>query len=314
MKKAASVIAALLLISASVQAKSIFNPSSTASSSKGKGSSAEKKIEDAFTAITSGNETLESMENVVESISKATEEITPENEYYIGRSVAANILSNYRASEDSAMESYVNKICSTLVLNSKDPNLFNGYHVKILESDEINAFSTSGGHIFLTRGLISCTDSEDTLAAVIAHEIAHIQLKHAVKSIKTSRFNDALLTSASFTSDALGMEKLSKSMEGAAGDMYSSLVNSGFSQTQEFEADKEALKLMYDAGYNPNAMVTMLEKMKKKQSSSPKTGFYKTHPSPASRITNAKINLKKYKVKDSQSYRKERYDQATSGK
>lgn len=314
MKKAASVIAALLLISASVQAKSIFKPSSTASSSKGKGSSAEKKIEDAFTAITSGNETLESMENVMESISKVTEEITPENEYYIGRSVAANILSNYRASEDSAMESYVNKICSTLVLNSEDPNLFNGYHVKILESDEINAFSTSGGHIFLTRGLISCTDSEDTLAAVIAHEIAHIQLKHAVKSIKTSRFNDALLTSASFTSDALGMEKLSKSMEGAAGDMYSSLVNSGFSQTQEFEADKEALKLMYDAGYNPNAMVTMLEKMKKKQSSSPKTGFYKTHPSPASRITNAKINLKKYKVKDSQSYRKERYDQATSGK
>ncbi len=314
MKKAASVIAALLLISASVQAKSIFKPSSTASSSKGKGSSAEKKIEDAFTAITSGNETLESMENVMESISKVTEEITPENEYYIGRSVAANILSNYRASEDSAMESYVNKICSALVLNSEDPNLFNGYHVKILESDEINAFSTSGGHIFLTRGLISCTDSEDTLAAVIAHEIAHIQLKHAVKSIKTSRFNDALLTSASFTSDALGMEKLSKSMEGAAGDMYSSLVNSGFSQTQEFEADKEALKLMYDAGYNPNAMVTMLEKMKKKQSSSPKTGFYKTHPSPASRITNAKINLKKYKVKDSQSYRKERYDQATSGK
>lgn len=314
MKKAASVIAALLLISASVQAKSIFKPSSTASSSKGKGSSAEKKIEDAFTAITSGNETLESMENVMESISKVTEEITPENEYYIGRAVAANILSNYRASEDSAMESYVNKICSTLVLNSEDPNLFNGYHVKILESDEINAFSTSGGHIFLTRGLISCTDSEDTLAAVIAHEIAHIQLKHAVKSIKTSRFNDALLTSASFTSDALGMEKLSKSMEGAAGDMYSSLVNSGFSQTQEFEADKEALKLMYDAGYNPNAMVTILEKMKKKQSSSPKTGFYKTHPSPASRITNAKINLKKYKVKDSQSYRKERYDQAASGK
>ncbi len=314
MKKAASVIAALLLISASVQAKSIFKPSSTTSSSKGKGSSAEKKIEDAFTAITSGNETLESMENVMESISKVTEEITPENEYYIGRSVAANILSNYRASEDSAMESYVNKICSALVLNSEDPNLFNGYHVKILESDEINAFSTSGGHIFLTRGLISCTDSEDTLAAVIAHEIAHIQLKHAVKSIKTSRFNDALLTSASFTSDALGMEKLSKSMEGAAGDMYSSLVNSGFSQTQEFEADKEALKLMYDAGYNPNAMVTLLEKMKKKQSSSPKTGFYKTHPSPASRITNAKINLKKYKVKDSQSYRKERYDQATSGK
>ena len=123
-----------------------------------------------------------------------------------------------------------------------------------------------------------------------------------------------MLTSASVTSDALGMEKLSKSMEGAAGDAYSSLVNSGFSQTQEFEADKAALKLMADAGYDPKAMVTMLEKMKKAQTSAPKSGFYKTHPSPASRIGNVKAYLNKYKVKDSKSYRTERYTKATSAK
>ena len=315
MKKSAAAIAALILISTNVHAKGLPKVSDLKDAFKSQSKSAAEDIEEAFSEITApGKDAIGEIGTVVDSFSKAAEDITPENEYYIGRSVAANILSNYKTAKNPKLETYLNSICTALVLNSEDPNLFNGYHVKILESDEINAFSTSGGHIFITKGLIACTDSEDTLAAVIAHEIAHIQLKHSVKSIKANRFNDALLTSASVTSDALGMEKLSKSMEGAAGDAYSSLVNSGFSQTQEFEADKAALKLMADAGYDPKAMVTMLEKMKKAQTSAPKTGFYKTHPSPASRIGNVKAYLNKYKVKDSKSYRTERYTKATSAK
>ena len=313
MKKSSAAILALILLSTSVHAKGIFK-SAVNDMLKGieeSGNTAKSDLEQAFSEITAeGTDALEGLGNVADSISRAQEEITPENEYYIGRSVAANILSNYKVAKKPALEAYLNKICTTIVINSEDPTLYNGYHVKILESKEINAFSTSGGHIFLTEGLIACADSEDALAAVIAHEVAHIQLKHALKSIKASRFTDIL----SSASDALGMESLSKSMEGAADDMYSSLVNSGFSQAQEFEADNEALKLMYDAGYNPKAMLTMLEKMKKQQSSSPKTGFYKTHPSPAARIGNVNINLKKYKIKDSQSYRKERYTKATSSK
>ena len=82
------------------------------------------------------------------SVSKAMEEITPENEYYIGRAVAATILSNYKVYSASTTEAYLNKICAAIVINSDKPELYNGYHVKILDSGEVNAFATSGGHIY----------------------------------------------------------------------------------------------------------------------------------------------------------------------
>jgi len=117
------------------------------------------------------------LEKSAPAIQKAFEQITPEQEYYIGRAVGANILAMYKIDNSRpAMTAYVNKIANALVINSERPEIFNGYHANILDSDEINAFATSGGHIFITRGLIDSAASEDELAAVIAHEVAHIQL------------------------------------------------------------------------------------------------------------------------------------------
>ena len=129
----------------------------------------------------------------VESIEKASETITPEEEYYIGRSVAASIATQFPVDHGNLqMTSYLNKICETLVMNSDKPYLFKGYYVVILDTDEINAMATPGGHIFVSRGLIDCTDSEDALAAVIAHEVAHVQLGHSVSAIKASRVRSAV--------------------------------------------------------------------------------------------------------------------------
>ena len=240
------------------------------------------------------------------SLSKATEEITPENEYYIGRSVAANLLTNYKLYENKKLENYLNKICQVLVLNSDDPALYNGYHVKIIDSTEVNAFSTSGGHIFVTRGLIACTDSEDSLAAVIAHEIGHIQLKHSVKSIKTNRWTDAFKSTANATLSALDMAEMANTLDDMVGDALSDMVNNGYSQGQEYDADKKAVELMAAAGYDPNAIVDMLQKMADQQKGK-KTGVYKTHPSPESRISKLKSTLKKTEVEDTTEYRVNRY-------
>ncbi|MDR0324377.1 MAG: M48 family metalloprotease, partial [Treponema sp.] len=133
-------------------------------------------------------------QNVRDDVSAAQEDFTPEQEYYIGRAVAANILSQYRLwNGNPALTAYLNNICAAITINSNPPegDVFNGYHVAILDSTEINAFATSGGHILITRGLISAAKSEDALAAVIAHEVAHIQLKHSLKAIKESRENQA---------------------------------------------------------------------------------------------------------------------------
>ncbi|HBG36499.1 MAG TPA: peptidase M48, partial [Treponema sp.] len=105
------------------------------------------------------------------AIAKAAEPITPEQEYYIGRSVAATLLQSYDLADEVKLTAYLNKICMALVIHSERPELYNGYHVSILDSDQINAFATSGGHILITRGLLSCAENEDALASVIAHEI-----------------------------------------------------------------------------------------------------------------------------------------------
>ena len=95
------------------------------------------------------------------------EEITPEQEYYIGRAVAGTILEKYNVYNSAKMQKYLNEICSAIVINSDKPVLYKGYYVAILDTDEVNAFATSGGHILVSRGLLQCAKSEDALAAVL---------------------------------------------------------------------------------------------------------------------------------------------------
>lgn len=248
--------------------------------------------------------------NAGASVSKAAEDITPEQEYYIGRAVAATIFTTYKPYDTAEKEAYVNKICAVLVANSSKPELYNGYHVKILDSDEINAFSTSGGHILITRGLLSCASSEDALAAVIAHEIAHIQLQHSIKAISASRWTSAGLQSVNAgISVATGSDssQLSEQLGGMVNDVISQMVNKGYSQTQEFAADSLALTLMADAGYQPSAMNDMLNVMKSKLGSSA-GGFGKTHPSPDKRIANVNKTLTTVQaVKDTRNARTARF-------
>jgi predicted Zn-dependent protease len=245
------------------------------------------------------------------AVGSAAEEITPEQEYYIGRAVGANILATYKIwNGRPALTAYVNKICNAIVINSPRPEIYNGYHVMLLDSDEINAFATSGGHIFITRGLISSATSEDALAGVIAHEIAHIQLQHSIKAIKTNRITQALVVTgvaAGGAASGYNVNELTGIFSESVGEIVTTLVNRGYSQTQEFEADNAALSLLASAGYNPPGLITMLRELEKIQNSSP-GGFSKTHPSPASRITNAEKSVGRYKVANTTAYRRARYN------
>jgi predicted Zn-dependent protease len=249
-----------------------------------------------------------------DAIGRAAEDITPEQEYYIGRAVGANILTNYKIYTGSpALIAYLNKICNTIAINSPKPELYNGYHVAILDTAEINAFATSGGHIFITRGLIACTTSEDTLAAVIAHEIAHIQLQHSIKAIKTSRITQALMetgsAAATVASNELSLGELTGIFDESVNDIVNQMVNNGYSQTQEFDADSTALSLLASAGYEPSSLVDMLKALEQNQPNH-SGGFNKTHPSPDKRIANADKTLQNYTVADTRSFRTGRFKSA----
>jgi predicted Zn-dependent protease len=240
----------------------------------------------------------------------ARQEATPLDAYYLGRSVAANILNTYKPyTANAALTRYLNSICQTIVINSLYPDLFNGYHVILLDSPEFNAFASPGGHILLTRGLVEAAASEDMLAAIIAHELAHIMLKHSLSIIEDLWLHDEMSAMARRAAQLAGNN------EAAARYLYfrnsvaatiDTLVKNGFSRDQELEADAGAVVLMAAAGYSPAGLLDMLNILQKVQGSQ-KGGFNTTHPSPALRMENAKRFISLYPVQDTQASRAARF-------
>ena len=247
--------------------------------------------------------------STTESVSKVTEQISPENEYYIGRATAAIILNDYDLYNEPNLTKYLNKICGAITINSEKPDLYNGYYVAVLDSDEINAMATPGGHILITRGLLKCTSNEEELASVIAHEIAHIQKQHSISAIKTSRFKDLSLNVASLAINESDNDEVKQMMSvfgDSVDDVVSSLVLNGFSQEQEFEADSYALELLNNAGYNPHSIVNMLKTLEQNQANH-KRGFVKTHPEPKKRIKKIEKELNSYSKSKTQEERISRF-------
>ena len=243
------------------------------------------------------------VKQIGEALGKANEDIPPDEAYYLGRAVAGKVFGMYKRYKNNALDTYLNEICTALVINSKDPVLYNGYHVAVLDSNELNAFSTPGGHILITKGLVKCSNSEDSLAAVLAHEIAHIQLKHPLGAIKTSRNLEVLSNAAN---SAVKGKETSVAFSKCV-DSITDNFSSGYSQQNEFNADKEALRLLSDTGYNPKAMLDMLQLLKA-NTKEDSTGFGKTHPSPKVRIEAVQTSVQAYSVPEPSAVRQKRYD------
>lgn len=220
---------------------------------------------------------------------KAAEDITPEQEYYIGRAVAASILGKYRPWQNGNANQYVNQLGQTLALGSTMPQTYGGYHFLVLDSNEINAFGCPGGLILVTRGLLRCCKTEAEVAAVLAHEIGHVALQHGLGAIKSSRYTElGKVLAVEGASHAGGnVAALSNAFGNTVGDITQTLLVNGYSRSQETEADAAAANTLGALGYDPEALIQVLKAMKAKL----KPGgmdFAKTHPDPDDRIGDVK--------------------------
>ncbi|MDR0706725.1 MAG: M48 family metalloprotease [Treponema sp.] len=252
-----------------------------------------------------------------DAMADAEKDITPSEEYYIGRAVGANILSNYSLyTEDPALTAYVNKILNVLAINSPRPVIYNGYHAAILDTDEINGFSTSGGHIFITRGLLDAADSEDAIAATLAHELAHILLRHSITSIKNSRFVGSLQQVAGIADEAAGLDERVRIFDESIREAVNNTLDKGYSREQEYEADAAAISLLAAAGYTPSSIVAALESVKAynaahsggKAFPSMRSALQSTHPSPDDRLREVRKKLAAYhNLADNSTIRKPRF-------
>jgi predicted Zn-dependent protease len=237
-------------------------------------------------------------------------EPTLEDAYYLGRAVAANIFAAYRPyTQNPGLTRYVNRICRTLAINSSQPVAFKGYYVIILDSPEFNAFASPGGHIFLTRRLVEVTTSEDMLAAVIAHELAHIILKHGLSMISDMGLTGEMAATADRAADFSGNSPSAQrlmSFRGSVTAIIDTMMKNGYSQPQEFAADREAVAILAASGYDPGALVDMLRVLQRAQRSQT-GGFNTTHPTPEQRIANVEGLARQYRVQDTRSYRVPRF-------
>ncbi len=217
---------------------------------------------------------------------KAFEKLTPEQEYYIGRSVAATILSSYTPYDNNAANQYLNTLGQALAMASDKPETFGGYHFLVMDTDEVNAFAAPGGLILISRGMLRCCKNEDEVAAVLAHEIAHVQLEHGLQSIEKSRWTSAFTIIGAETLKNVGSQQIAQLttiLEGAVGDIASTLVDSGYSRKYEAEADATAIVILERIGYPPVGLRNMLMEMDKRLAHDDR-GFAKTHPAPADRV------------------------------
>lgn len=239
-----------------------------------------------------------SLGKIAQQTFKAATPLSDEEEYYIGRAVAAKILSSYPLLDNKKLTEYVNLVGQTVATHSDEPITYGGYHFAVLNSKERNAFACPGGIIFITKGMINAVENEDELAAVLAHEVAHINHHDGVSSIQKARLTEVATligTEAAKRYTPAQLSQLVSVFEGSVDDVFKTLVVSGYSKSQEYDADESSLTYLSRAGYNPEALEDFLERLAS-QTQLSGGGITKTHPATIERIENVKDEMPSTKV------------------
>lgn len=200
-----------------------------------------------------------------------------EKEMQIGRQLALEVEQQAKLVEDPMVTEYVNRVGQNVVLHSDAKIPFT---IKVIDSDEVNAFALPGGFFFVNRGLLLAADNESELAGVMAHEIAHVAARHAMENQgKGTLFNYATLAGVIF-----GGPIVSQILYNGGG-ILGALAGLKFSRGAETEADLLGVQYLYAAGYDPTGMSTMFEKLASKNKKKPGTiqKLFSTHPQSADR-------------------------------
>jgi len=202
--------------------------------------------------------------------------LSDRSEVELGRRINDQLISQeFRVVRDRAITDYVNQIGQRLAPLSDRPNL--PYVFQVVDSDQVNAFATMGGYVYVTTGLMRAADNEAQLASVISHEIGHIAANHAVEQMREAAIASGLVSAAGLdrsTAVNLGVDLA---------------IRRPHSRQAEFEADQKGLVNLTRAGYAPKAMVEFMQKLLGQRSV---PSFLSTHPATSDRITalNRQIN------------------------
>ena len=209
-----------------------------------------------------------------------------EKQIALGKQISQQVESQSKVISDPVVSEYINRLGQNLVRNSDSQVPFT---IKVIDSDDINAFALPGGFFYVNSGLILAADEEAELAGVMAHEIAHVAACHAAR--EQSRANLAQLATIPliFVGGPIGYA----AYEGAG--LAVPLTFLKFSRGFEAQADYLGVEYMYKAGYDPQAFVSFFEKVQVQEKKKPGTisKAFATHPQTPDRIEKTQEEIAK---------------------
>ena len=201
-----------------------------------------------------------------------------EKEIALGKQLAQEVERQAKIIDDPIIAEYVNRVGQNLVRNSDAKVPFT---IKVLDSEEVNAFALPGGFFFVNSGLILAADNEAELAGVMAHEIAHVAARHATREMTRANYANMASIPLIFVGSWGVYEAASIAM-----NLALPLTFMKFSRGFEGEADYLGVQYMYKAGYDPQAYVSFFEKVKAQEKKKPGTlaKAFASHPPTPDRI------------------------------
>lgn len=212
--------------------------------------------------------------------------LTPEQEVTLGRQLAPQMAAQFGGISSSPLRERVKEVGARIVANSSAARTPYKYSFHLLaDRNTVNAFALPGGQIFITEALLGLLQTEDELAAVLGHEIAHVLARHSAEHLAKQQLTQQLIGAVVIGSGSYEAGQLA--------NLAGSLINMKHGRDDELESDALGIRLVREAGYDPRAMIRVMQVLEKASGGSRQPEFASTHPSPANRIERIRELLQK---------------------
>lgn len=209
-------------------------------------------------------------------------QLSPQQEIILGLQARQQMVAQYGGFyPDKPLQQYVDRVGKQVVarsIASKSPYPFE-FHL-LRDARTVNAFALPGGQVFVTIALLKRLTSEAQLAAVLSHEVGHVVARHGAEHLTNKPFSQRLLTAVSTTASS-----------GASADQadvltqaVKQLIGLRYGRDDELESDRLGLRFMTEAGYDPQGIVQLMQRLNASRQGGQPPAFFSTHPSPDNRV------------------------------